>query len=405
MAAVETLFHRQLTDDRWMDTAACKGLTHLFFPSPAERPQARERREAMAKAVCGSCAVQAHVPRVRPHEPRVRVLGWRERGRAPRGRLPPDRPHRRARPRRRLTHAAYARPHARGRRTSPCRPRCVGRVRRPPRRSCASTRSARTSPPTACTAAPRRRAARWCARCRRTARTSCSSRTTSGSAAARRCSTAPASPACSPTCGRPTAPGIEGAASSPGTTSTCGPCSTTTCPAASRCRGCSPSTRSQNLGREIAEFHLACTDLAPRIPGGSKTIKSDAIHLLDLLESPFAPRNFDLPPESIGMLWRHTHEFLERLIDAGLRRVAEDPGADRLEPRQLLGRHRRRRAFRLFSRWDYDWFRIEPRMLDFYFLSRVSSSTGDRTRFTYGPHTLVEPRSWRSSARTARCSR
>jgi len=47
--------------------------------------------------------------------------------------------------------------------------------------------------------------------------------------------------------------------------------------------------------------------------------------------------------------------------------------------------------FRLYSRWDYDWFRIEPRLLDFYFLSRVSSSTGDRTRFTYGPHTLVEP--------------
>ena len=48
-------------------------------------------------------------------------------------------------------------------------------------------------------------------------------------------------------------------------------------------------------------------------------------------------------------------------------------------------------SFRLFSRWDYDWFRIEPRLLDFYFLSRVSSRTGDRTRFTYGAHTLVEP--------------
>ena len=28
---------------------------------------------------------------------------------------------------------------------------------------------------------------------------------------------------------------------------------------------------------------------------------------------------------------------------------------------------------------------------DFYFLSRVSSRTGDRTRFTYGAHTLTEP--------------
>ena len=49
-------------------------------------------------------------------------------------------------------------------------------------------------------------------------------------------------------------------------------------------------------------------------------------------------------------------------------------------------------SFRLFSRWDYDWFRLESRVFDFYFLSRVSSSTGDRTTFTYSPHTLLEPR-------------
>ena len=59
MAAVETLFHREQTDDRWMTTAACKGLTHLFVPPPAERPQARERREAMAKSVCASCTVNS----------------------------------------------------------------------------------------------------------------------------------------------------------------------------------------------------------------------------------------------------------------------------------------------------------------------------------------------------------
>ena len=146
----------------------------------------------------------------------------------------------------------------------------------------------------------------------------------------------------------------------------------------------------ENLGREIAEFHLACTDLAPRIPGGSKTIKSDAIHLLDLLESPFASKNFDLPPEAIGTLWRHTHEFLERLVQLGYDEWAKIPvlidwnlGNFSVTPTST--------GFRLFSRWDYDWFRIEPRMLDFYFLSRVSSSTGDRTRFTYGAHTLIEP--------------
>lgn len=146
----------------------------------------------------------------------------------------------------------------------------------------------------------------------------------------------------------------------------------------------------ENLGREMAEFHLACTDLAREIPGSSKTIKSDAIHLLDLLESPFAPRNFGLPPEAIGLLWRHTHEFLERLVEIG---YDEWPKIPVLVDWNLgnFSVNQEADGFRLFSRWDYDWFRIEPRLLDFYFLSRVSSRTGDRTRFTYGAHTLTEP--------------
>lgn len=147
----------------------------------------------------------------------------------------------------------------------------------------------------------------------------------------------------------------------------------------------------RNLGREIAEFHLACADIAPLIPAGSKTIKSDAIHLLDLLESPFAPRNFDLPPEAIGVLWKHTHRFLERLIEFGYDEWPKIPVLIDWNLGNFSVATAEDGSFRLFSRWDYDWFRIEPRLLDFYFLSRVSSKTGDRTRFTYGPHTLVEP--------------
>ena len=41
----------------WMDEAACKGRTPLFFPPKAERPQARERREAKARRLCMSCPV------------------------------------------------------------------------------------------------------------------------------------------------------------------------------------------------------------------------------------------------------------------------------------------------------------------------------------------------------------
>lgn len=145
------------------------------------------------------------------------------------------------------------------------------------------------------------------------------------------------------------------------------------------------------LAGEIAEFHLACTKIAPSLPPASKSIKSDAIHLLDLLESPFAPRNFELPAEQIGVLWRHTHRFLLRLDELGYDDwpripVLVDWNLGNFSVRDVAG------ALQVHSRWDYDWFRIEPRMLDFYFLSRVSSRTGDRTAFTYASHTLTEPR-------------
>ena len=58
VASAETINTRELTDEDWMHRAACKGLTHLFFPTPAERPQARERREATAREVCASCNVR-----------------------------------------------------------------------------------------------------------------------------------------------------------------------------------------------------------------------------------------------------------------------------------------------------------------------------------------------------------
>ena len=40
-----------------------------------------------------------------------------------------------------------------------------------------------------------------------------------------------------------------------------------------------------NFAHEIAAFHLACAEVAPKIPLTSKSLKSDAIHLLDLLTS------------------------------------------------------------------------------------------------------------------------
>ena len=146
------------------------------------------------------------------------------------------------------------------------------------------------------------------------------------------------------------------------------------------------------LGREMALFHLECGRVGAHIPPTSKSIRSDAIHLLELVSNPQLAARFALDGDELAIVRHHAHEFLlelERisydywvkipvLIDWNLGNFSVDIAPDG--------------SFKLFSRWDYDWFRIEPRMLDFYFLSRVSSQTGDRTVFTYSPHTLVEPR-------------
>ncbi len=48
---------KRYSQQSWMGSAACQGRTALFFAPKAERPQARERREAKARVLCRSCPV------------------------------------------------------------------------------------------------------------------------------------------------------------------------------------------------------------------------------------------------------------------------------------------------------------------------------------------------------------
>ena len=43
--------------DDWRHAAACTGRTPLFFARRAERPEARQRREAQAAKLCAKCTV------------------------------------------------------------------------------------------------------------------------------------------------------------------------------------------------------------------------------------------------------------------------------------------------------------------------------------------------------------
>jgi WhiB family redox-sensing transcriptional regulator len=41
----------------WMDSAACKGRTTLFFGIAGERPERRAKREVAARKLCAECPV------------------------------------------------------------------------------------------------------------------------------------------------------------------------------------------------------------------------------------------------------------------------------------------------------------------------------------------------------------
>jgi len=146
-----------------------------------------------------------------------------------------------------------------------------------------------------------------------------------------------------------------------------------------------------NLAREIASFHRECSQIAGSLPATSNSVKGDAIHLLDQLSHEFASEHFGLRHDDIEIAKRSTHEFLLHLEHIRFDEWDKIPVLVDWNLGNFSVKHHDAQ-FELFSRWDYDWFRIDTRMLDFYFFSRVSSETGDRTSFTYSPHTLLEPR-------------
>jgi len=145
------------------------------------------------------------------------------------------------------------------------------------------------------------------------------------------------------------------------------------------------------LAEEMARFHRASFDVASKLAPTWKTLGSDIAILFDALGNPAWLEERGLTASEARYLRDHCNLFLrnaDRLHYADLPKfpVLIDWNIGNFSVTDT-GEH-----FELFSRWDYDWFRIEPRVLDFYFLSRVSSGVGDRTRFSYFPETLLEPR-------------
>ncbi|HET6996158.1 MAG TPA: hypothetical protein VFI06_14295 [Chitinophagaceae bacterium] len=132
----------------------------------------------------------------------------------------------------------------------------------------------------------------------------------------------------------------------------------------------------RNFGRQIAKFHLACSRIRNVLPKSSKTLRTDINTLMDELdhnEKQFGGK------ANVDLTRYHCEQFLKN-------RTRCNAGSFETIPVFIdwnIGNFSVVDNFELYSRWDYDWFRMSSRMMDFYFFSRVVSDAGDRTVFSY----------------------
>jgi hypothetical protein len=145
------------------------------------------------------------------------------------------------------------------------------------------------------------------------------------------------------------------------------------------------------LAQEIASLHQCCDQLRGSLDPTWKTLGSDVAILYDQLGEAGFCRQRGFSRSEALFLKGQCDAFLENAEALGYHRFHRLPvlidwnrGNFSVQPTE--------EGFSLYSRWDYDWFRIEPRTLDFYFLSRVARAEGDRSTFSYQVDPLLEPR-------------
>lgn len=134
------------------------------------------------------------------------------------------------------------------------------------------------------------------------------------------------------------------------------------------------------LGQELAKFHKACKNIKNTLPPNYKQTKHDIDHLLEILKTEAGQfehrghideirKQCDLFFENCNRLETDSMTSIPVFVDWN------------------IGNFSVTKDYRFYSRWDYDWFRMSSRMMDFYFFSRVCSDIGDKTIFSY----LVDP--------------
>lgn len=140
------------------------------------------------------------------------------------------------------------------------------------------------------------------------------------------------------------------------------------------------------LGRQLALFHKACTDVAPKLPDSSKTLECDIKHLLTKLDT-----------EEGKFEHRQNEYIIRKQCDYFLGYTNDLKYKKEFDKIPVfvdwnIGNFSVTENLEFYSRWDYDWFRKTSRVMDFYFFSRVVSDIGDKTIFSYVVNTLMEDR-------------
>lgn len=141
----------------------------------------------------------------------------------------------------------------------------------------------------------------------------------------------------------------------------------------------------RKLGRELARFHKACTNVSNQLPNASKTVITDIHNLVKSVNRD----EIKMCENHKTMVLKHADLFLNNAYKAN---YTEDFETIPVFIDWNIGNFSVTPEGKFYSRWDYDWFRMSSRVMDFYFFSRVVSDVGDRTVFSYLVDTLMEDR-------------
>ena len=141
----------------------------------------------------------------------------------------------------------------------------------------------------------------------------------------------------------------------------------------------------KKFGQQIGKFHKACSRVKNVLPKSSKTLRTDIYSLQQQLE--VNEKNFGSAMQ-VDFLKYHCDLFLKNRSNYNMKSFEIIP----VFIDWNIGNFSVTKNQELYSRWDYDWFRMSYRVLDFYFFSRVVSNIGDRTIFSYNINTMMEDR-------------